>query len=168
MSFEFRKTVAFEYQRTVRLADTDAAGVTYFANVLTFCHEAYEASLEAIGIDVRSFFAQSSVSVPIVYAEIDFRRPLYSGDVVVIQLSPQALDSHSFETTYRLSTQDGRLVATALTRHVCLELATRQRCALLPELTHWLQQFSEVTHAIISQSPDDVVYPEQNGHRLPA
>jgi hypothetical protein len=37
----------FSYVRTVRLADTDAAGVVYFARTLSICHEAYEAALAA-------------------------------------------------------------------------------------------------------------------------
>ena len=46
----------FEYPRTIRFADTDAAGVVYFAQILSICHEAYEASLQASGIELRQFF----------------------------------------------------------------------------------------------------------------
>jgi len=34
----------FTYSRTVHFADTDAAGVVFFANFLAICHEAYEES----------------------------------------------------------------------------------------------------------------------------
>ncbi|MBD2021122.1 1,4-dihydroxy-2-naphthoyl-CoA hydrolase, partial [Leptolyngbya sp. FACHB-36] len=44
----------FVYSRTVRFSDTDAAGVVYFASALSICHEAYEASLAAVGVDLRS------------------------------------------------------------------------------------------------------------------
>ena len=37
----------FTYERTIRLGDTDAAGIMFFANYLVLCHEAYEASLAA-------------------------------------------------------------------------------------------------------------------------
>ena len=40
----------FVYHRTIRFADTDAAGVVFFPNYLTICHEAYEESLAAAGI----------------------------------------------------------------------------------------------------------------------
>lgn len=163
MTFEFRQTVAFEYQRTIHLADTDALGIVYFSNGLVFCHEAYEASLEAMGIDVRTFFAQSSVAVPVVHAEIDFRLPLHCRATITIQLSPQLLDSHSFEISYRMTNTEGRLVATGLTRHVCLEHISRQRCALLPELTRWLQQFSDAVHHLNQYEPQELVYTEMNG-----
>lgn len=77
----------FEYLRQVRLSDTDAAGVVYFANGLEICHEAYEAFLTAAGVDLRSFFSGQTVAVPIVRAELDFRRPLYVGDSLVVQLA---------------------------------------------------------------------------------
>ncbi|MDJ0549913.1 MAG: 1,4-dihydroxy-2-naphthoyl-CoA hydrolase, partial [Microcystis aeruginosa] len=32
------------YERLIYLADTDAAGVVYFAHLLSICHEAYEFS----------------------------------------------------------------------------------------------------------------------------
>jgi 1,4-dihydroxy-2-naphthoyl-CoA hydrolase len=77
----------FEYQRQVRLSDTDAAGVVYFANGLQICHEAYEAFLTAAGVDLRSFFSGQTMAVPVVKAEIGFRRPLYVGDALVVQLA---------------------------------------------------------------------------------
>ncbi|MFZ9683665.1 MAG: 1,4-dihydroxy-2-naphthoyl-CoA hydrolase, partial [Cephaloticoccus sp.] len=45
----------FIYERTIRLAETDAAGIVYFANYLGLCHEAYEAALAAAGLPVQSF-----------------------------------------------------------------------------------------------------------------
>ena len=48
--------MAFLYTRTIRFHETDAAGVVYFANLLTLCHEAYEAALAEAGLDVKSFF----------------------------------------------------------------------------------------------------------------
>ncbi len=77
----------FEYLRQVHLSDTDAAGVVYFTRGLEICHEAYEAFLTAAGVDLRSFFSGQTVAVPIVKAEIGFRRPLYVGDALVVQLA---------------------------------------------------------------------------------
>jgi acyl-CoA thioesterase FadM len=82
----------FEYLRQVHLSDTDAAGVVYFTRGLEMCHEAYEAFLTAAGVDLQSFFSGQTMAVPIVKAEISFRRPLYVGDALVVQLAlrPQA------------------------------------------------------------------------------
>lgn len=61
--------MAFIYDRTIHFSETDSAGVVYFANILTLCHEAYEASLVASGIELRSFFSSKEIAVPITHAE---------------------------------------------------------------------------------------------------
>jgi len=78
----------FIYHRTVRFQDTDAAGVMYFANGLAIAHEAYEASLQATGIDQKAFFKGVPVAVPIVHASVDFLRPIAVGDRLEIHLTP--------------------------------------------------------------------------------
>lgn len=145
--------MAFRYCRTVRLPETDAAGVVYFASVLSYCHEAYEASLQATSIDFKRFFsAQNEYPVPVVHAEADYFAPLYVGDAIAISLVPKQLSLHSYEVRYTFeyqqprpaiypSTQqaeDDRPLATALTRHVCISKATRRRYPIDNRLTDWL------------------------------
>lgn len=130
----------FTYSRSIRFSDTDAAGVVYFANVLTLCHEAYEASLSANGIDLRSFFSGQTVAVPIVHAEVDFFKPMFCGDDITIALSPKLLKPSEFEISYRLF--DQQTTAKALTRHVCIHAKERSRQDLTPELLHWLDRYS--------------------------
>ncbi len=129
----------YTYHRVIRFHETDAAGVVYFANILTLCHEAYEASLAAAGFDVRVFFGRGSLAVPVVHGSVDFRHPLYCGDEVAIALSPQTLDDTTFEICYTLSNIQQKTVATALTRHVCIDSASRQRHALSAELLQWIR-----------------------------
>ncbi|NEP16785.1 MAG: acyl-CoA thioesterase [Leptolyngbya sp. SIO4C1] len=136
--------MTFAYRRTVRFHETDAAGVVYFANVLTLCHEAYEASLAAAGINLRQFFGQAQTAFPIVQATVDFRRPLHCGDQLVIQLSPQQTGPDSFEIAYTLEAAATSVLATALTRHVCIDAAARQRQPITPAMTAWLAKTAEV------------------------
>ncbi|MEO0870141.1 MAG: acyl-CoA thioesterase, partial [Cyanobacteria bacterium J06642_11] len=89
------------HHHVIRFHETDAAGVVYFANILTLCHEAYEASLAAAGMNVRLFFGGGALAVPVVHGSVDFRRPLYCGDEVEIALGiasricvEAACDSH--------------------------------------------------------------------------
>lgn len=126
------------YHRVIRFHETDAAGVVYFANILTLCHEAYEASLAATGIDVRLFFGGGDLAVPVVHGSVDFRRPLHCGDQVAIALTPRQLDDSTFEISYCLTNAAQKTVATALTRHVCIDSASRQRQPFSLELARWL------------------------------
>lgn len=132
------------YDRTIKFDDTDAAGVVYFANVLRFCHEAYEASLAAHGVDLPTFFGGGAIAVPIVHAAAEFRRPLRCGDRVGIELVAESSEDGAFEIRYtlRVATAD-KVAATATTRHVCIDATTRQRCGFSPELRDWLRQWAE-------------------------
>lgn len=132
--------MTFVYSRTVRFQETDAAGVVYFANGLALCHEAYEASLAAAGIDVKTFFSPVIPALPIVHATIDFYRPLYCGDRLLIHLIPTPLTEFSFEITYQLYREASEhVLSKALTRHVCINPETRQKLALPEQVQAWLE-----------------------------
>ena len=133
--------MGFEYSHTVRFHETDAAGVVYFANGLVLCHQAYEASLDAAGVDLREFFSPRELAFPIVHASIDFRRPLRCGDRVVIKVSAQQEAAFSFAVSYAIH-HNQVCAATALTRHVCIN-AERQRSPLPPPMQDWLQSRDE-------------------------
>jgi 1,4-dihydroxy-2-naphthoyl-CoA hydrolase len=129
----------FTHHRTVRFQDTDAAGVVYFANVLSICHEAYEASLAALGIDLKSFFNNPTAAIPIVHASVDFLRPMFCGDELLIHLTPQLLSENEFEIAYQIVvTSSEQQSAKAMTRHVCIEPMTRTRTHLPEEIVQWL------------------------------
>lgn len=133
----------FIYHRTVRFQDTDAAGVLYFANVLKICHEAYEESLEASGIILKEFFTNPSVAYPIIHANVDFFRPITCGDKLKIRLIPQKLNEEKFEIDYEIIIAD--LVASkALTRHACIDTATRHKKQLPNAMNKWIQEYKFV------------------------
>lgn len=150
--------------RTVRFGDTDAAGVMHFARLLTWCHEAYEESLERFGLTAAEIFptptwpvadlavadlaaqpsvapAPVTVALPIVHCSADFRRPLVCGDPLTIQLKPRRLDPGSFEVNYDFS-RGGQAVANGLTRHLAIDSLSRQRCPLPPAIHRWLEASS--------------------------
>ena len=128
--------------RTVRFGDTDAAGVVHFVQVLAWCHQAYEESLERFGISAAAVFPTAAhrpeVALPIVHCSADFRRPLVCGDALAIALEPRRLDPGCFEVTYRFST-GGKPVATGLTRHLAISSSGRQRCSLPEGINRWLE-----------------------------
>ena len=135
------------YQRTINFRDTDAAGVVYFANGLSLCHEAYEASLAAAGINLQSFFKGETIAVPITHASIDFFKPMFCGDRIAIALTPELLSSSEFQINYQLFFVEGdkaignMAIAKAITNHTCIDVATRKRCNLYPALLEWLESF---------------------------
>ncbi|WP_365939937.1 thioesterase family protein [Moorena sp. SIO3I8] len=132
--------ISFTYNRTVRFSDTDAAGVVYFANVLSICHEAYEASLDVSGINLKSFFTQPAVAIPIVHASVDFLGPMFCGDPLLIHVMPEQLSESKFEIAYQVVTASSsqQLLAKAITKHVCIDAMTRTKTPLPKEIVEWL------------------------------
>jgi Predicted thioesterase len=134
----------FTYTRTVHFQDTDAAGVVYFANVLAMCHEAYEASLAASGINLKAFFSNPEVAFPIIHASVDFYRPMFAGDRLMIQLTPKQVTGDEFEIAYQVflaGELGGRSAAKALTKHVCIDAVSRTRKQLSEDLIQWMSKF---------------------------
>jgi len=132
----------FIYHRTVHFQDTDAAGVVYFANGLSLCHEAYEAALAAAGIDIKAFFRGDAIAVPITHASIDFFKPMFCGDRLAIRLTPSLLTPASFQIEYQIffdkDFDEKNAIAKAITKHTCIDTSTRKRCNLSHELLKWL------------------------------
>jgi 1,4-dihydroxy-2-naphthoyl-CoA hydrolase len=133
------------YHRIIRLADTDSAGVIYFATGLSLCHEAYEAALQAQGIDLKTFFQGRAIAAPIVHGEIDFLRPVYCGDRVIIQLAPQQTGESRFEILYQITSPlaPDEILIQAKTIHLCINPETRKKMPLTPVLQGWLTHFHQ-------------------------
>ncbi|HEY1792937.1 MAG TPA: thioesterase family protein [Opitutaceae bacterium] len=132
----------FRHTRTAHFADTDAAGVVFFANYLAICHEGYEESLLAEGIDLKGFFADTGVVIPIARTEAEYLRPISCGDRVEVSVAPKALGSDSFEIRYemtRLGTP-AKLAARVRTEHVCIDSKSRARRPLPPVLAAWVSK----------------------------
>jgi 1,4-dihydroxy-2-naphthoyl-CoA hydrolase len=131
----------FIYQRTVKFPDTDAAGVVYFANTLSMCHEAYEESLESAGINIKTFFTHPLLAFPIVHANVDFLRPMYCGDKLMISLIPQRISTEKFNIIYEITVAEV-IVAKAITKHVCINASSRTKQELPEEMIFWLETFA--------------------------
>lgn len=130
----------FAYQRTIRLADTDAAGVVYFARTLSLCHEAYEAALADGGVALRDLLGATDVVVPIARSEADYLRPLHPGDTVRITATPERLSDDAFAIRFevhRLGTPE-KLAARVRTEHVCTSPSKRTRVPLPAALAAWV------------------------------
>lgn len=134
--------MAFIYPRMIHFQDTDAAGVVYFANVLAMCHEAYEASLAASGINLKLFFGNSDFAIPIVHASVDFLRPMFCGDRLNIHLNTTKINDSKFMINYQVFAPDtDNLLAKAITQHVCIDAINRIKKEFPPEISQWLQLY---------------------------
>jgi 1,4-dihydroxy-2-naphthoyl-CoA hydrolase len=130
----------FAYSRTIRLADTDAAGVVYFARTLSLCHEAYEEALSNAGIPLGELLGGAGIVVPIARSEAEYLRPLRPGDKIRISVTPEPVSENSFAIRFEV-VKLGPVEKTAArvrTEHVCTSPAKRERAALPRDLAAWV------------------------------
>jgi 1,4-dihydroxy-2-naphthoyl-CoA hydrolase len=109
----------FEYRFTVRLDDTDAAGILYFGHLFRHAHAAYEALLEEAGWGLGRILLERRFLLPLVHCEADFLRPLRLGERVLVRLCLSRLGRHGFHLRYRFDDPQGRLCAALASVHVC-------------------------------------------------
>lgn len=126
--------MAFSYCRNIYLSDTDAAGVIYFAQGLSICHEAYEEWLKSLGLSIQQMLTEKKIALPIVHGEIDFFQPIIWGDSLKIKLEIQEVKENKLAIAYTIfkSASPDKLLAKASTVHVCIDPQTRQK-AILPD-----------------------------------
>lgn len=134
----------YSYHRTIHLADTDAAGVVYFATLLHICHEAYETCLTTAGIDWQALLTAGTVAIPIVHAEIDFFQPIRWGDRLSITLQPSTPAPSKLTIKYQIypspiPAQSQNLLAIATTKHLAIQPQQHQRTELPNSIKKWLK-----------------------------
>jgi len=132
----------FSYSRRVYLADTDAAGVVYFAKGLEMCHEAYEESLAIAEVEIRQILNEGRFALPITHAEIDFFRPIFCGDRLQIQLESLQINHSEFAIAYQVFNSNNleQTLIKAKTHHVCINIQPRLRVDLPKKLLNWLRK----------------------------
>jgi 1,4-dihydroxy-2-naphthoyl-CoA hydrolase len=96
------------------------------------------------------------VGFPIVHANVDFFRPLYCGDQVIIILRPQKIGVERFEINYEIFLADV-LVAKVLTRHVCIDVSSRNKQELPGEIIEWLESFRKETEEMERRKAREVI-----------
>jgi len=80
----------FSYQRSVRFAETDLAGVAHFSALMILVEEAWHAWLRLAGVAVHPSVPASrggeAAGWPVVGHSVRFRRPLHFAEAVRVDL----------------------------------------------------------------------------------
>ena len=88
----------FRYSTTLKLRDTDAAGVAFFAAYFAIAHDAYESFLISQGAHLRSWLGE--VHLPIVHSNADYTAPVKLGDGFDVEVSCGRIGQKSFTLSY--------------------------------------------------------------------
>lgn len=119
---------------TVRLRDTDAAGLLYFTEQLRIAHETFEAYFASRGHSLADYLRSAAYLLPVVHAEADFKAPLAVGDALRVSLSRGGVGNSSFTLATRIEKDDGTLVGTTAIVHAAVDRASGRKIALPDEV----------------------------------
>ncbi|MEW5796891.1 MAG: thioesterase family protein [Candidatus Zixiibacteriota bacterium] len=133
----------YTYHTTIKLYDTDAAGIVFFGNYFRLAHDVYQTFLEEHGIRFADVLGEGRLLLPIVHAEADYTKPLVVGDKVAITLNCAGISTHSFVLDYEMM-RDGSLSAGKVsTVHVLIDRASNTKTPLPDKLRRALETILE-------------------------
>jgi acyl-CoA thioester hydrolase len=114
----------FSHSLEVRFRDCDAMGHVNNAVYFTYLEETRFAYWRSLwGPDLQ---ARGTPGIILARAEIDYRRPAKSGEVLEIRLSLDRIGRTSIASSYEIVNQNGDLIANAKTVLVVYDYATGQ------------------------------------------
>lgn len=134
----------FKTTNTVRMYDTDAAGILYFGSQFRFAHDAFEALLAEEGFTFQHLFEKSPFIFVIVHAESDYKHSLHVGDQLEVETEVSHIGTTSFTLSYsfyKKTENEPILAGTAKTIHVCIDKITRKKRLLAPEYVNALAKY---------------------------
>ncbi len=129
----------------VRYAETDAMGVVYYANYLTYFEVARVEYLRAAGIDYRSL-EDAKMTGAVVSAHVDYRLPAKFDDHLSLWCRCVSMEKVRFRIEYEVwREEDQKLVASGYTEHAMLDHHTL-RPVRIPEWVREGVRLFEATH----------------------
>ena len=128
----------FRFSSTVRLAQTDAAGVMFFARYLEFAHLAFEHFMESIRHPLEPDLFQAQMGYPIVHVQADYLRPVRMGEALSSEVEVERIGRSSFTLRHRL-VRDEATVAVVRMVHATASVRTKAAVPMPAELAQALQ-----------------------------
>ncbi len=118
----------------MRYAETDAAGVVYYGDYLTYFEVVRVELLRALGHPITDVEARG-ISLPVVEARLKYLRPARLDDLLTVSVGIDSVGPASFAFDYEVTREDGLLLVTGFTRLAVCERETG-RAVSMPD---WLR-----------------------------
>ena len=115
--------------------DTDAGGVVYNANHLKFMERSRTEWLRSLGFEQAVLREQLGVLLAVRRTEIDYLRPAFLDDSLLVESRVKALGKTSLEFRHRIVREsDGVLCATGVVKVVAIAAEKFRPCAMPVEI----------------------------------
>lgn len=120
----------FETKTHVKLHDTDAAGVAFFANYFRIAHTAFEALMSSIGVGLDYIIKKADYLILIAHADADYDRPLLLGEKITISIKTESIGESSFILVYEFKDRAREVAARVRTVHVAISKSEAKKIPL--------------------------------------
>lgn len=130
---------SFSYETKVELYETDASGVIFFSHLFHFTHRALSAFFNELGVSLQDRFTKQDYFFPVVHAEGDYLAPIFTEDLLHIDVQVISIGNTSFALAYTLK-KNGVCVAQAKTIHVAVD-STKSKVEIPSHLRKRMESF---------------------------
>ncbi|RKY05018.1 MAG: hypothetical protein DRP56_09385 [Planctomycetota bacterium] len=119
----------YHYQTTIRLYQTDAAGVVFLPNLFVIAHNAYESFLDS-RLPLNAILSDGEYIIPVVHAEADCLRPLFLSEKIGVALSLDQIKSSSFSLSYVITNSKTETATRLKTTHAVRSRETQKKISI--------------------------------------
>lgn len=95
--------MGFTWRVTARFYEIDRAGIVFFARFYEYAHAAYEELMAEMFGSAEAMFSTFLFAMPLVHTEADYRRPVFMGDRLRVDVSLERLGRTSVTFRYRIT-----------------------------------------------------------------
>lgn len=135
------------FENTVRFEETDAQGVVFYGNYVTYQDETFTEYLDAIGYPYETF-SDADWDVHVVHVDLDYRAPASFRDRLSHGIRISAIRESSIEFDYECRNEAGDVVAEGGLVHVAVDESG--------STTRVPDEFREAVVAFQEEPPDPV------------
>ena len=115
----------FTNKISIKMHQTDAAGVVFFAELFKIAHDSYEEFLEPI-VTIGQIINEASYIVPIVHASADYKQPITVSEKLKIDLQCTKCANSSFTINYKMYNDNRSMVAEVTTIHAFIDKKSKK------------------------------------------
>ncbi len=116
----------FTHHHTVRLHETDGAGILFHAHIFTMAHIAHDEMLAAAGLPIAEIIHNHPFSIPLVHVEADYNHPIRLGEQLALHVHLEKMGERSFTLKTLIDEAEGsttpRRKAAVTTVHVTIDI----------------------------------------------
>jgi acyl-CoA thioester hydrolase len=111
----------FAKQQKVYFGHIDGAGIVYHPHFVDYFNQAYEDLLEELGLGGPSLQDQLGVRVPVVNLDLDFRKPMRSGQRLTIEVRVERIGTTSLVFRFDALDEAGDVVVEGTVTRVTVD-----------------------------------------------